>query len=49
MDLKTNQVTFADTAMNLDLDLPAGRGESMQASGTLAISIRRMALQGEGR
>jgi hypothetical protein len=48
VDLKTNQVRFAEANLNLDLDLTIGK-ESVQLSGTLKITLVRTPLEGAER
>jgi hypothetical protein len=48
IDLKTNQVRFAEANLNLDLDLGKGK-ESFQAAGTLKITMTRTPLEGADR
>lgn len=48
VDLKTNQVRFAEANLNLDLDLTDGK-EHVQATGTRKISLIRTPLEGAER
>jgi len=48
VDLKTNQVRFAEANLNLDLDLSDG-DEHFQANGTRKITLRRTPLEGAER
>lgn len=48
IDLKTNQVRYADANLNLDLTLTRGT-ESAQANGTMRIALERKVLQGAER
>ncbi len=47
VNLKTNQILFAEANLNLDLDLPTERGGSIQANGTLKIVLQRTPLAGK--
>jgi hypothetical protein len=49
VDLAANQVIFADCRMNMDLDLPVGQGDSLQANGTMSVVMTRKLTEGEER
>ncbi|HEV3449117.1 MAG TPA: tetratricopeptide repeat-containing serine protease family protein, partial [Gemmataceae bacterium] len=50
VDLKTNQVHYAEANLNLDLDLDLGSGsDSLQANGTLKLILMRTPLTGAER
>jgi len=48
VDLKANQIRFADANLNIDLDLGSGRNTT-QANGTMKIVMERIELKGEER
>ncbi len=48
IDLKTNQVRFADVNLDLDLDLSDGQ-DSFQANGSMQIVLNRKILEGDER
>jgi tetratricopeptide (TPR) repeat protein len=48
IDLKSNQIVFADANLNVDMDLGSGR-DSFQANGTMKIVMQRKPLEGAER